>query len=70
MCVQVLYECFTDNVQYTLDLGKSDQSAAAAAYDSLVNQLLTLMDGLRSTNLHCNTLQTHTVTQFRNCYRL
>ena len=29
------------------DPGKSDQSAAAAAYDSLVNQLLTLMDGLR-----------------------
>jgi len=27
--------------------GKSDQSAAGAAYDSLVNQLLTLMDGLR-----------------------
>ena len=28
-------------------IGKSDQSAAGAAYDSLVNQLLTLMDGLR-----------------------
>ncbi len=26
--------------------GKSDQSAAGAAYDALVNQLLTLMDGL------------------------
>ncbi|XP_065883640.1 uncharacterized protein [Dysidea avara] len=30
--------------------GKSDQSAAAAAYDSLVNQLLTLMDGLNEMN--------------------
>ena len=29
------------------DAGKSDQSAAGAAYDSLVNQLFTLMDGLR-----------------------
>ncbi len=28
-------------------LGKGDHSAASAAYDSLVNQLLTLMDGLR-----------------------
>lgn len=27
-------------------LGKTDQSAAGAAYDALVNQLLTLMDGL------------------------
>ena len=27
--------------------GKSDTSAAAAAYDSVVNQLLTNMDGLR-----------------------
>ena len=26
--------------------GKTDQSAAGAAYDALVNQLLTLMDGL------------------------
>ena len=26
--------------------GKSDQSAAGVAYDALVNQLLTLMDGL------------------------
>ncbi len=28
-------------------LGKADSSAAAAAYDSVVNQLLTKMDGLR-----------------------
>lgn len=27
-------------------LGKTDQSAAGVAYDALVNQLLTLMDGL------------------------
>ena len=26
--------------------GKSDQSAAGVAYDALVNQLLTLLDGL------------------------
>ena len=26
--------------------GKTDQSAAGVAYDALVNQLLTLMDGL------------------------
>ena len=32
--------------------GKSDQSAAGAAYDSLVNQLLALMDGLRSVKLY------------------
>ena len=31
-----------------LPAGKSDSSAAAAAYDSVVNQLLTKMDGLRS----------------------
>ena len=31
----------------TLDpSGKTDQSAAGVAYDALVNQLLTLMDGL------------------------
>eukprot|EP00731_Ephydatia_muelleri_P033984 Em0044g4a len=28
--------------------GKTDQSAAGAAYDALVNQLLTLMDGLNN----------------------
>ena len=28
-------------------IGKIDQSSAGAAYDSLVNQLLTLLDGLR-----------------------
>ena len=28
-------------------LGKTDQSAAGVVYNSLVNQLLTLMDGLR-----------------------
>ena len=28
-------------------IGKIDQSSAGVAYDSLVNQLLTLLDGLR-----------------------
>ena len=37
-----------ENYDYFMILGKSDQSAAGVAYDSLVNQLLTLMDGLRS----------------------
>lgn len=32
---------------FYLFLGKIDQSSAGAAYDSLVNQLLTLLDGLR-----------------------
>ena len=32
---------------YNFVVGKSDHSAASVAYDSLVNQLLTLMDGLR-----------------------
>lgn len=33
---------------HPISLGKTDQSAAGAAYDALVNQLLTLMDGLNN----------------------
>ena len=38
------------SISLIIPLGKTDQSAAGAAYDALVNQLLTLMDGLSEMN--------------------
>ena len=38
--------CMLARTHAHTNAGKTDQSAAGVAYDALVNQLLTLMDGL------------------------